>query len=471
MQIKRFEAVDMTEALRLVKREFGDDAVILSAKEVRPRGFFSALRKKHVEITAATDYPSDHAHEDDGFSGVLAQQLDEVSSGDRVSLSSAPASPSPLDDKRQSGGPWPVASAKIDRENESGNEAALGRRLDRTTATILKADRQRHPNPTAYDPGAGSESVYKRPDEQWRAEPFFSDRSDRRIVAVVGPPGAGKSTTVAKLAWRCLEIEKKQVALVSLDRYRIAANRMLDTAARIMNVQLSVARDAEQLDAVLSGLMDVDVVLIDTPGIGRKDEKMLKHVGALLRLADPHEIHLVAHAALRQEVIATVQETFRPLGASHLLPAHVDACGDGNIVAHLAAQSRLPVVYYADGTDLMDGLQLNVAQQASRHASQPSSSVAQVTAFPGPMPGQTLLPKDDACSYTGVRYLANRNSELFHQPNCKSVKRINAENISAFDSIEQAFNQGFKPCRACCNANAIRSAAADNQRYQRAGAM
>jgi flagellar biosynthesis GTPase FlhF len=461
----------MTEALRLVKREFGDDAVILSAQEVRPRGFFSALRKKHVEITAATDYPSDHAHEDNGFSGVLAQQLDEVSSGDRVSLSSAPASPPPLDDKRRPGGRWPVASAEIDLENPSGNEVALGRRLDRATAKILKADPQRRPKPTAPDPGTGSESFHKRPSDQWQVEPFFSDAPDRRIVAVVGPPGAGKSTTVAKLAWHCLEVEKKRVALVSLDRYRIAANRMLDTAARIMNVQLTVVHEAEQLNAVFSGLIDVDVVLIDTPGIGRKDEEMLKHVGALLRLAAPHEIHLVAHAALRQEVIATVRETFRPLGATHLLPAHVDACSDAEIVAHLAAQARLPVAFYADGTDLMDALQLNVAQQAARDASQPSSSVAQVTTFPGPMPGQTVLSKDGAVSYTGVRYLANRNSELFHQPNCKSVKRINAENIFAFDSIEHAINQGFKPCRACCNANAIRNAAADNQRYQRAGAM
>ena len=78
---------------------------------------------------------------------------------------------------------------------------------------------------------------------------------------------------------------------------------------------------------------------------------------------------------------------------------------------------------------------------------------------------------DNAGPFTGARYLANRNSELFHRPNCKSVKRINAENISAFDSIEQAINQGFKPCRSCCNVSTIRNAAADNLRYQRVGAM
>ena len=76
MQIKRFEAVDMTEALRMVKREFGDDAVILSVKEIRSGGFFSALRKKSVEITAATDYPVDDARDSNEFSGLLSKQLD-----------------------------------------------------------------------------------------------------------------------------------------------------------------------------------------------------------------------------------------------------------------------------------------------------------------------------------------------------------------------------------------------------------
>jgi flagellar biosynthesis protein FlhF len=63
MQIKRFEAADMTEALRMVKREFGADAVILSAREVRSGGFLGALRKKRVEITAAADYSTQDPHD------------------------------------------------------------------------------------------------------------------------------------------------------------------------------------------------------------------------------------------------------------------------------------------------------------------------------------------------------------------------------------------------------------------------
>ena len=97
MQIKRFEAADMTEALRLVKREFGDDAVILSAKEVRPGGFFSALRKKSVEITAATDYPVDKGGKRNDFSGLLSKHLNTDAETDRVSLSSPLQPPLPVD--------------------------------------------------------------------------------------------------------------------------------------------------------------------------------------------------------------------------------------------------------------------------------------------------------------------------------------------------------------------------------------
>ncbi|WP_054695133.1 hypothetical protein [Desulfosarcina cetonica] len=109
MQIKRFEADDMNDALRQVKREFGDDAVILSAKEVRPGGFFSALRKKQVVITAAMDYQAKDVQQRRQFSGILSQQMeDDPSPRDHVSLSRSateaklpPAARQPLRRSRQ----------------------------------------------------------------------------------------------------------------------------------------------------------------------------------------------------------------------------------------------------------------------------------------------------------------------------------------------------------------------------------
>ena len=472
MQIKRFEAVDMTEALRLVKREFGDDAVILSAKEVRPRGFFSALRKKHVEITAAADYPKEPSNADNEFTGLLAQQLDDVSTGDRVSLTSAPK-PKPLGtDGRRTAARWPAASPEPTSARDIVDGLAPTRDADQTTAGMMKPQHHRHPDGPASASPTGSAPQRKRSTNLWQTEPFFSDTASRRIIAAVGLPGAGKSTTLAKLAWHCRVVEKQRVALISLDRFRIAANGILSAVARIMNLPLSVVHNAGDLNAALNDLKDVDVVLIDTPGIGRTDQGMLNDVGSLLDLADPHETHLVTNAGLRQDMVTTMMDTFGPLGVTHLLPAHVDACDNKEIVADLSAQSNLPIAFYTDGSDLKDALKLAVTHQTTRCASQPSSAAGQVTAFPGTMIQQPdAEPTDDAGSLTGERYLANRNSELFHRPNCKSVKRINAENISAFDSIEQAINQGFKPCRSCCNVNTIRNAVADNMRYQRAGAM
>jgi methylphosphotriester-DNA--protein-cysteine methyltransferase len=68
-------------------------------------------------------------------------------------------------------------------------------------------------------------------------------------------------------------------------------------------------------------------------------------------------------------------------------------------------------------------------------------------------------------------FVANRNSELSHHRECKSVKRINAENITAFNSMEQAMLEGFKPCRACCDSMTIKKAAAGGLGFRRMQAV
>jgi hypothetical protein len=142
---------------------------------------------------------------------------------------------------------------------------------------------------------------------------------------------------------------------------------------------------------------------------------------------------------------------------------------------NLLSQSGLPASFHCDGVDLIDHLhEMTVPKLATFFTASESSPPSRVAVFPKrekmrPDPGPTLVIDTDEPRTLG--YLANRNSELFHHPDCKSVKRINVENITTFNTIEQALEKGFKPCRACCNINRVGRSAAAPTGYQLVSAL
>lgn len=515
MQIKRFEAADMTEALRMVKREMGDDAVILSAKEIRSGGFFSALRNKRVEITAAADYALNDARRENAFSGTLSQALDAGAQTDRVSLSTLPLPNTVVGDTQQLPRNRIVADDQGPHGLKGGIALSQRRVFERVKPAIAEPIRRGTDDAPIADP-AGLNGSVRHPDpETLLADPFYEDAKARTIIALVGPPGVGKSTTLAKLARYCRMVENRRIGLISLDRFRIDANGMLKKAARIMNLPLKTVHDGEGLQSALEDLADAEVVLIDTPGMGNRDQAMLDDVCRLLRLADPDEIHLVLNATARTDVLAAAVTFFLPAGVNRLLFAHMDAYGRNSTVLNLLKETGLPSSFYADGIDLFDNLQKtsvhflsdyccagdmpqpSTASRAEAFSSQPENdrgqkgvanpcllaqiygrpvagtlpfAGARVQAFPGKDDARNTGPFFNPYQHGSMKYVANRNSELFHHPTCKSVKRINVENIAAFTSIEQAINEGFKPCRACCNIAMVRESVTGTLGYLRASA-
>lgn len=461
MQIKRFEAEDMTEALRMVKREFGDDAVILSAKQTRSKGLLGALRKKQVEITAAKDHPenseqtiSQKEHnepEDTAFSGVFTDRLVAELEHDRVSLSSRPS-------RRESS-----TKAPVDWEAPTVEPPLPHRRPSQTRPEQIQCKRTDDVAPASSAPSGSKAGL--------TAEPFYTYGHNQKVIALVGRCGAGKSTAVAKLACHCQGHEKKRLGLITLDRFRFGANAMLKRFAGMMGLQLATIHDKRQMQIAMRDLADVDVVLIDTPGIGADDQLVMNDIREMLDIANPDEVHLVVNATVREEVIQSTINAFSLLNVNRLLPTHCDEDGGREAHRNLVAASPFPTAFYSDGVDLFNDLQ-EARKSILRPESAPRHEPVQGQVTPLNLESRynAEKPSTGGDHRGATQFVANRNSEMFHHPSCKSVKLINSSNIIVFNSIEDAVEARFKPCRACCNISMIKKPAARTHGYQRARA-
>jgi flagellar biosynthesis protein FlhF len=172
------------------------------------------------------------------------------------------------------------------------------------------------------------------------------------IVAVVGPTGAGKTTTLAKLANHPRVFGGWPVGLLCLDTYRIGAIEQLRTYADLSGLPLEVAYDPDEVPAALARLTDCEVILVDTAGRGPRQSA---EVGALLRPlrgAGPLEVHLVLPAGMRPEWARRVLVHHRPLGVTHLIPTKLDEYPEDDVVFALAEASGLGVRWACDGQEV-----------------------------------------------------------------------------------------------------------------------
>jgi flagellar biosynthesis protein FlhF len=184
--------------------------------------------------------------------------------------------------------------------------------------------------------------------------PTVDDRllSAGGTFAVVGPTGVGKTTTIAKLAARfALAHGAHQVALVSLDHYRIGARDQLLTFARILGVPMHVATNARELGAVLKQLGDRKLVLIDTAGMSPRDERLGAQFATLAAPGSPRPIRTLLTLAANGDHLALdeIARSYAPAKPEAVLLTKLDEAASFGPALSVALRRALPLAHLCDG--------------------------------------------------------------------------------------------------------------------------
>jgi flagellar biosynthesis protein FlhF len=171
---------------------------------------------------------------------------------------------------------------------------------------------------------------------------------------LVGPPGVGKTTTIAKIAARALLESKVKVALVTLDTYRIGAGEHIGRYGEIMGVPTHLARDAAGLRHAMEASSDAHLVLIDTAG--RSDPAAQQAQAQLLRAAPGAEQHLVLAASTGGRELRAAARRFHTRGVSRVIFTKLDEADGPASLLSVGVEVSCPVSCVANGQRVPDDL-------------------------------------------------------------------------------------------------------------------
>ena len=410
MELKKFVAPTMAECLTRVKTELGTAAVILSTRTVQERRLLGLLRKEHVEITAGKGLrtmprrrpgvnPPPAAQQAQGLLNAVGQL--GLKSG--VRPDAATTSTTPGRDLLNT--PAAASAAYLGVTQEIGDLKKLVADLTRHVRHSKAADVPEiafdaytalrgqqvcddlarevcHAAVESAGEGAKKDAAAMNRLVQAEVErrlpvsgPIKRTAKGRpQIVALIGPTGVGKTTTIAKLAANLKLRENQRVGLITIDTYRIAAIDQLRKYAEIINAPLCVVSNPNEIRDAVARMGDLDYVLIDTAGRSPKDAPKLKELKAFLDAATPDEVHLVLSTTCGVESTRLALERFSGVRADRLIFTKLDEAAEVGLVLNVCSCTKLPLSYVTNGQDVPNDIEAASSAKLAKALTEPSSN-------------------------------------------------------------------------------------------------
>jgi flagellar biosynthesis protein FlhF len=392
MDAKTYRVKSMREALDLIREELGPDASLLHCRRVRQRGVSGWLaRKTELEVVASSseDVPS-------RFPPEAEKWLARSGSDSAYSQGGNDASKAALDTNISTTISHAAsAQARVPLSQARGMESLRSHLVESGVEGRLVADVMDRLSQDGFDFGNASvseavgQSAWKIAELLPQGNELNCQAGMSHWVALVGPRGAGKTTTLAKLAAQFARGREMSVAIVKVNPVRDGdaaevgseVDQALCTYADLLGIPMIVVGSAAEMITQLNVLTEnYDLVLLDTPGWERGSQTVSRRTQEILQVAKPDEIQCVVSTCRESLAELTSHPEFNEFSADGLVLTHLDETPAFHRLWPALQEIALPVNYLTHGCGVPDDLapasvkQLVLWLQRSMHVPDESSA-------------------------------------------------------------------------------------------------
>lgn len=375
MKMKKYNAPSIAEAMKQIRADLGEDAVILNSKVVVTKKFFGLVKNKSYEVVAGYD------------------KLEK-----KPSLPSLQDIPTFAPSLKEEGANEVTSSMEQPKKFPQGDATALPENLIREIADLktMMQSMQRMATQSQYpdellpfidflhEQELGEELITGIGDELFRhfnrtgkhitwSEmqeiakdylrkelydlPISGISYEKKYINVLGPTGVGKTTTIAKMAARAVLEKKKKIGFITTDTYRIAAIEQLKTYAALLQVPVEVVYNATDYAEAIRKFAHLDLIFIDTAGRNYKEAKYVEDLKSLIQFGEQVESYLVLSLTSKQKDLELIIEQFTNLHIEKFIFTKLDETNSIGTMFNLMIKYNKGLAYYTNGQEVPEDIE------------------------------------------------------------------------------------------------------------------
>lgn len=388
MIIKKFQGKTENEAVEAAKKELGNNVVIMNVRNVKKKGFFRFLRPDLIEVTVALE------EEHERYVAVKKEEKREAADGSGVVYSTAGQSAinrnlivedlntekrdnafleeklnnlhSLLEQQLQK----PEENREKEEEEEKTSELEKFMKLLYNTMLdnevsekyanqiIDEIEKSAKPNmPFDY----ALTNIYQKMILKFgKQEGIVPPEKNPKVVFFIGPTGVGKTTTIAKIASRYIVDEKKKLALITSDTYRIAAAEQLRTYAGILEVPFRVVYSPEEIEQTIKDFSTFDYIFVDTSGHSYQNEEQKETMKKIVHSVDglaEKEVFLVLSATTKYRDLLKIVDAYTEVTEYKLIFTKLDETSEVGNLLNIKLYTGASLAYVTCGQNVPDDLE------------------------------------------------------------------------------------------------------------------